>query len=213
MLYIFDLDGTLLNSLEDLCNSCNRTLAAHSFPTHPLDAYRYFVGDGMAMLIERVLPEYGRTDEVKAAVYREFLDYYQIHKMDRTVPYAGIVEVLETLQQRGDQLAVASNKAQEAMGELMRHFFPTITFAAALGKRPGVPVKPAPDIVRDILKIAAATPEQTWYIGDTATDMRTAANAGLRKIGVLWGFRDRAELEAAGADLIISEPKEILGVR
>lgn len=212
MLYIFDLDGTLLNSLEDLCNSCNHTLTAHGFPTHPLDAYRYFVGDGMAMLIERVLPEPARTDEVKAVIYREFLDHYQIHKMDRTAPYAGIVEVLETLQRRGDQLAVASNKAQEAMGELMRHYFPTVTFAAALGKRPGVPVKPAPDIVRDIMEIAAATPEQTWYIGDTATDMRTAANAGLRKVGVLWGFRDRAELEAAGADIIISEPREILGL-
>lgn len=212
MLYIFDLDGTLLNSLEDLCNSCNHTLALHGFPTHPLDAYRYFVGDGMAKLIERVLPEAGRNVETKQLIYDEFLAYYQIHKMDLTVPYAGIVETLEALQRRGDKIAVASNKAQEAMGELMRHYFPTINFAAAIGKRQGVPVKPAPDIVWDIMKIAAVAPEQTWYIGDTATDMRTAANAGLRKVGVLWGFRDRAELEAAGADVIIDTPEQILSL-
>jgi len=212
MLVIFDLDGTLLNSLEDLCDSCNHTLSQHHFPTHPLDDYRYFVGDGMWKLIERVLPENARNEETMESVYNDFLSYYQEHKTDKTAPYAGMVETLETLQANGVKIAVASNKAHEAMDELMSHYFPTIHFAAALGKRPGVPTKPAPDIVFDILKITEAAPDETWYVGDTATDMATATNAGLRKIGVLWGFRDRTELENAAADVIIEKPADLVGV-
>jgi len=210
-LVIFDLDGTLLDSLPDLCNSCNYVLERHHYPVFPLDPYRYFVGDGMLKLIERVLPETARTQDNIKLIYNEFIDYYQIHKQDLTRPYDGIVELLESLQQRGFQIAVASNKAQEAMEALMRHFFPTIRFAAVLGKREGVPVKPAPDIIFDILKMTGRTVDETWYVGDTATDMQTAANAGIyRKVGVLWGYRDRAELTAANADYIIATPAELL---
>jgi len=212
MLVIFDLDGTLLNTLEDLCNSCNHTLASYGFPTHSLYSYRYFVGDGMRKLIERSLPEDKRTVDTMERVYSDFLSYYQEHKMDKTAPYAGIRQTLEILQAKGVKIAVASNKAHEAMDALMRHYFPSIQFTAVFGKRPNVPVKPDPSIIFDILHIAKTPQKEAWYVGDTATDMLTASNAGLRKIGVLWGFRNRIELEQAGADIIISDPKELLTI-
>lgn len=211
-LVIFDLDGTLLDTLADLCNSCNYILEKHHYPTHPLYAYRYFVGDGMMKLIERVLPENERTSENIELIYNEFITHYQIHKQDLTKPFDGIVELLDTLQERGYRIAVASNKAHAAMSELMRHYFPEIKFAAVLGKRNGVPTKPAPDIVFDILKMSGCVPENAWYVGDTATDMMTAANAGLRKVGVLWGYRERMELENANADFIIQQPMDLLKI-
>ncbi|MEG2071439.1 MAG: HAD family hydrolase, partial [Bacteroidales bacterium] len=140
----------------------------------------------------------------------EFLIYYDVHKADKTAPYKGIVEVMEQLQKQGIKMAVASNKVEEAMGSLMQYYFPTIRFAIYHGQRQGIPTKPDPQIVYDILEETAITQEETLYVGDTAVDMQTATNAGLRSIGVLWGFRDREELEENDATVIIEKPEELL---
>lgn len=210
MLIIFDLDGTILNTLEDLAATGNHVLAAHGYPVHPTDAYRYFVGNGIRKLVERALPETARTEKEIDCIFKEFLDYYAVHKMDLTRPYPTIPETLSQLQARGHSLAVATNKAHEAVAPLMAHYFPNIRFAAAIGNKPGIPTKPAPDIVYDILTRTGFDTSNTLYVGDTAVDMETAQRAGLRKIGVLWGFRDREEL--ASADFIIEKPEEILDI-
>ena len=212
-LVIFDLDGTLLNSLEDLADSCNYLLQKYGFPVHPLDSYRYFVGDGIHKLVERVLPEEKRQQDFVEQFFQEMVAYYDIHKADKTMPYFGIVETLETLQQQGTMLAVASNKVNKAMMPLMEHYFPTIKFTAVLGQREGVPVKPHPQIVYDILKIAKVRPEEALYVGDTDVDMDTAHRAGLKAVGALWGYRDRQELTEHQAEYIIAQPMELLKIK
>lgn len=206
MLAIFDLDGTLLNSLEDLCNSGNYILSKHGYPTHPLEAYKMFVGSGIRKLVERALPENARQEEILEPLFQEFIEYYFVHKMDKTMPYPGITEWLEGLQQRDIKLAVASNKAHAAMAPLMEHYFPTIRFSAILGNKPGQLPKPDPKIIFEILEITHESPNTTIYIGDSSVDMETAANAGLKKIGVLWGFRTKEELVKAGADALLEKP-------
>ena len=212
-LVIFDLDGTLLNSLEDLADSCNYLLQKYGFPVHPLDSYRYFVGDGIPKLVERVLPEEKRQQDFVEQFFQEMVAYYDIHKADKTMPYFGIVETLETLQQQGTMLAVASNKVNKAMMPLMEHYFPTIKFTAVLGQREGVPVKPHPQIVYDILKIAKVRPEEALYVGDTDVDMDTAHRAGLKAVGALWGYRDRQELTEHQAEYIIAQPMKLLKIK
>lgn len=211
-LFIFDLDGTLLNTLGDLCFCGNYILAKHGFPTHSSDAYRYFVGNGIMKLVERILPENERVPSFMNQVYKEFMDFYQQHKMDTTAPYDGIVPLLDELAACGIMSAVASNKAHEAMDELMCHYFPHTTFSAVLGKRPNVPPKPAPDIVFDILSMSQVQASEALYVGDTAVDMETARRAGVRKIGALWGFRTKEELMAAGADFLAASPAEVLDI-
>ena len=209
-LIIFDMDGTLLDTLQDIADSTNYLLRQHNYPEHPLDAYRYFVGNGIKILIERAIPETERNDENINALFEEFMPYYEAHKADKTSPYPGMLELLSTLQEKGVLLAIASNKVQAAMGPLVERYFPGIGFAAVLGNRQGVPPKPHPAIVEDILKLTGISKEETLYVGDTAVDMQTAAAAGLRKIGVLWGFRPLEELQQAGADIIVEHPLEIL---
>ena len=211
-LVIFDLDGTLLNTLEDLADAANHILAVHGFPTHPVDAYRYFVGNGMTKLIERILPEGKKTPEFITPCLKEFLAYYTEHMHDKTTIYEGITEVLTHLQCRGVKLAVATNKAHVAVAPLMANFFPTIRWDALIGQRAGVPVKPDPQIVYDILAATGCEATETLYLGDTSVDMDTAHRAGVRAVGVLWGYRPRAELEAAGAEVIIGKPEELLGL-
>lgn len=211
-LIIFDLDGTLLNTLDDLCNCTNYILQKYGHPQHPRDAYRYFVGNGIRKLIERALPEESRTEAHIEVVFQDFLAYYAIHKMDATTVYQGINSLLKHLESHGILVAVASNKAHEAMDELMRYYFPEIRFAAVLGNRKGCPIKPAPDIVFDILKMTHTAAANTLYAGDTATDMQTAARAGIKKIGVLWGFRDKEELVSSGADFLAEVPEDILRI-
>lgn len=208
-LVIFDLDGTLLNTLEDLKECTNYILRKYQFPEHPLDQYRYFVGNGITVLIEKAVPE-GTPKELKKQILKEFLAYYDIHKADVTAPYPGIVDLLEQLQERGIQIAVASNKIHDAMAPLMAHYFPTIQFLAAYGSKEGVPPKPDPQIVEDIISLTNLDHSQILYVGDTKVDMDTAHHANLKAVGVLWGFRDRDELEGANADYIISKPEELL---
>lgn len=209
-LVVFDLDGTLLNSLEDLADSANWMLQQHSFPTHPVDDYRYFVGDGMRKLIERIIPPKELNDPQISRCQHEFLDYYRIHMEDKTTVYEGITELLMELKNRGLKVAVATNKAHIAVEPLMTKYFPTIRFDALFGQREGIPVKPAPQIMFDILRHTGCEPSDTLHIGDTATDMQLAHNAGVTAVGVLWGYRPLEELEKAGAEHIIQRPLELL---
>lgn len=209
-LIIFDLDGTLLNTLEDLTDSGNYILSKYGFPQHSLNAYRFFVGNGIRKLVERILPEDKRDEAFVEDVRREFVHYYNQHKADKTAPYKGIIELLENIQNKNIKIAVASNKAHEMMDKIIQFYFPTIHFDAIFGQRQGIQPKPDPTIVFDILKTTNASKSETLYVGDTSVDMQTAKNADLKSIGVLWGFRTEEELRTAGADYIISSPNELL---
>lgn len=209
-LVIFDMDGTLLDTLQDLANATNHLLRSQGYPEHPLDAYRYFVGNGIRKLIERAIPEEERVDHKIETLFQTFMSYYELHKADLTCPYPGIIDLLKELQKRGVKMAIASNKVQEAMDPLVQHYFPGIRFEMVLGNRPGIAPKPDPAIVEDILKKSGVKKQDVLYVGDTAVDMQTAAAAGVKKIGALWGFRTKEELEEAGADILVSNPLEIL---
>ena len=211
-LIVFDLDGTLINSLEDLADSANHVLIQHGFPTHPVGAYRYFVGDGVRKLIERILPEEERTDARIEQCKAEFVAYYKIHMEDKTEVYPGMIELLKALKERGLKIAVATNKVHVAVAPLMAKYFPGIHFDSLIGQREGVPVKPAPQIMYDILKETGCQPSEALHVGDTATDMQLAHNAGVESVGVLWGYRPLGELQEAGADYIIRTPEELLGL-
>ncbi len=211
-LLIFDLDGTLLNTLEDLADAANRMLCKHGFAPHPVDAYRYFVGNGMPMLIRRILPEEQRESEIYETCFQEFIEDYTLHMHDKTQVYAGMVETLGQLQARGIQFAVATNKVHTVLASLMRTYFPSIRWNALYGQRPGVPTKPHPQVVYDILAATGFSKEEVLFFGDTGVDMQTAHAAGVKAVGVLWGYRPRSELEAARADIMIEYPQEILGL-
>ena len=206
---IFDLDGTLLNTIADLAHSTNHALEKSGFPTHAIEAYKYFVGNGINKLFERALPEGERTVENIARIRNSFVAYYDVHNADYTAPYPGIPELLSQLQTAGMAIAVASNKYQRATEKLVGQYFPGIRFAAVFGQREGIPTKPDPTVVHDILQITRCTKEETLYVGDSGVDMQTAANGGLVSIGVTWGFRPRAELEECGARHIVDSPDEI----
>ena len=211
-LIVFDLDGTLLNSLEDLADSANWVLEQHGFPTHPVDAYRYFVGDGVRKLIERILPQEERTEARIEQCRQEFVAYYKVHMEDKTSVYEGITELLVELKNRGLKIAVATNKVHIAVKPLMEKYFPKIRFDSMIGQREGVPVKPAPQIMFDILRETGCEPSEALHVGDTATDMQLAHNAGVTPVGVLWGYRPLEELQEAGAKFIIEKPEELLGL-
>lgn len=209
-LVIFDLDGTLLDSIEDLALSTNYALRKYGFPEHTRDKYRYFVGNGVTKLIERALPESLRTEETIEAVRAEFAAYYDLHKSDMTAPYSGIVELLDALQQRGVMLAVASNKMHEATCAMVDFYFPAHQFSVVLGQRQGVAIKPDAAIVNEILTRTGVTQDEVLYVGDSGVDMQTACNAGVPGVGVTWGFRTRLELEENGARFVVDRPVEIL---
>jgi phosphoglycolate phosphatase len=211
-LVVFDLDGTLINSLEDLADSANWMLLQHGYPTHPVDAYRYFVGDGMRKLIERILPLEERNDMRIEQCKAEFVAYYTIHMEDKTVVYPGMIELLKELKDRGLKIAVATNKVHIAVAPLMAKYFPGIRFDSMIGQREGIPVKPHPQIMYDILKETDCQPSETLHVGDTATDMQLAHSAGVTPVGVLWGYRPLEELQEAGAKFIIEKPEELLGL-
>lgn len=209
-LIIFDLDGTLLNTIADLATATNQALAFYGYPTHDIPQYKYFVGNGINKLFERALPE-GKKDSENVLKIREcFIPYYNEHLTDFTQPYPGIPELLETIQQHNILIAVASNKYQQATGKLIPHFFPNIKFTAIFGQRDGVPRKPDPTIVFDIMEIAGVSKDEVLYCGDSNVDMQTAANAGVDGIGVTWGFRPRTELEKEHPFAIIDTAEEIL---
>ncbi|MCL2245725.1 MAG: HAD family hydrolase [Lentimicrobiaceae bacterium] len=207
-LIIFDLDGTLLNTLDDLADCTNYVLQQNGYPTHEVDAYKYFVGNGVEMLLRRALPK--EIAEIAfTEIFKQFMIHYELHKADKTTPYPGIVEMLEMMQEQGVLLAVATNKPHDLLPDLMKYYFPTIQWAAVFGNRKDVPIKPHPQIVYDILEKTQIDRNDTLYIGDTAVDMETALNAHIKKVGVLWGFRTKEELEWAQADYIIAAPQQL----
>ena len=208
-LVIFDLDGTLLNTIADLANSTNYALKVLGYPIHEPDKYNFMVGNGINKLFERALPDGYKTEENVLRVRQEFVPYYDQHNADKSRPYPGVTELLETLQTAGMQLAVASNKYQTATEKLIAHYFPNIKFTAVFGQREGIPVKPDPIIVKEILQIAKVQEEETLYVGDSGVDMQTAINAGVTSCGVTWGFRPRTELESFHPDHIVDNAEEI----
>jgi phosphoglycolate phosphatase len=211
-LVIFDLDGTLLNTIADLAQATNQALEQFGFPTHSEEAYNYFVGNGINKLFERALPEEARTEENILKIRSKFVPYYDAHNADFSCPYPGTSELLSALQQKNIAIAVASNKYQEAVEKLVHHFFPQIYFAAILGQREGFPSKPDPAIVHDILRISEIEAKDALYVGDSNVDMQTAHNAGVEVAGVAWGFRPIAELEAYHPDHLIYRADEILKI-
>lgn len=208
-LVIFDLDGTLLNTIADLANSTNYALKVLGYPIHEPDKYNFMVGNGINKLFERALPDGEKTEENVLRVRQEFVPYYDQHNADKSRPYPGVTELLETLQAAGMQLAVASNKYQAATKKLIAHYFPNIKFTAVFGQREGIPVKPDPIIVKEILQIAKVQEEETLYVGDSGVDMQTAINASVTSCGVTWGFRPRTELESFHPDHIVDNAEEI----
>lgn len=209
-LVIFDLDGTLLDTVADLANATNQALVRCGYPPHPTEAYYRFVGNGINKLFARALPEEARTEENVQHIRALFIPYYNEHNADDSRPYPGIVELLTHLQNQGIQLAVASNKYQQATAKLVGHFFPDIRFAAVYGQREGIPIKPDPAIVNDILSVTGISRARALYVGDSGVDMQTARNASVESAGVIWGFRDEEELRVNGADHIIHNAKDIL---
>lgn len=209
-LAIFDLDGTLLNTIADLAEATNYALKAHGFPAHTTDEYRYFVGNGINKLFERALPADARSEENIREIRALFIPYYNEHNADLSRPYPGIMPLLLRLQEKGLLLAVASNKYQEATHKLIRHFFPDIRFAQVLGQREGIPSKPDPAVVNEIMQKTGTAREDVIYIGDSCVDMQTGQNAEVTTVGVSWGFRPRTELESYHPDLIADTPEEIL---
>ena len=211
-LAIFDLDGTLLDTVADLANATNQVLAQCGYPTHPTDAYYQFVGNGINKLFFRALPEEARTEENVMRIRSLFVPYYNEHNADDSRPYPGVSELLRTLQAQGVQVAVASNKYQQATAKLVGHFFPDIRFAAIYGQREGVPIKPAPDVVYDILRDTGLGAWQALYVGDSGVDMLTACHAEVESVGVTWGFRSEAELCENGAVYLVNEAREIMNL-
>ena len=209
-LAIFDLDGTLLNTIADLAYSTNQALEKCGFPTHPIEAYPMFVGNGINKLFERALPEGAKSEENVLRIRAHFLPYYDEHNADYSTPYPGIPELLKNLQVTGIQLAVASNKYQRATEKLIRHYFPHIPFVAIFGQREGIPVKPHPQIVEDILELIPVKKEEVIYIGDSGVDMQTALNAEVQSIGVTWGFRPKEELMQHSPTYVVDSAKEIM---
>ena len=195
-LAIFDLDGTLLDSVADIASSTNYALQKLGFPIHPVAAYKSFVGNGIAKLFERALPEQHRNIENIERMRPLFKAWYADHMTESTRPFAGLPKLLRDLHSKGIKLAVASNKYHEATCDLVAHFFPELPFVAVLGHREGYAPKPDPSIVNEILALSKVPAQATLYIGDSGVDMQTALNSGTTACGVSWGLRPRNELES-----------------
>ena len=206
---IFDLDGTLLNTLGDLCDSVTYAVEKHGFPPVSMEQTRIRIGNGVRKLVERSIPEESRTDEMIDICLADFRAFYGEHMMNRTHPYEGIVSVLETLKENGVTVGVLSNKYDSAAKALIEHYFDDLV-CITYGERPNIPRKPDPTSVLGLLDELGGQKETTLYIGDSATDMQTAVNAGLTAIGVAWGFRSVEELRASGADALAYEPSDLL---
>jgi phosphoglycolate phosphatase len=207
---VFDLDGTLLDTLDDLADSMNSVLEAKNYPTHAVEKYKYFVGDGMRTLVQRTLPE-GKSDEMSVESGLSALrDEYAIRWNNKTRPYEGIVEMLEKLSDRDIKLSVLSNKADHFSKLIVSNFFPGCHFELVFGERQGVPKKPDPAGADEIAETLGIPPNECLYLGDTGVDMKTAVSAGMYPVGVLWGFRKAEELVENGAKVLIADPVTIL---
>ena len=212
MLLIFDLDGTLINTIDDLGQACNHALSACSFPTHKIEDYPRLVGNGINKLIERALPEEHRNEATVLRLREHFVPFYDQHNCDLTRPYDGIPELLHTLKAAGHTLAVASNKYQAATEKIVAHYFPN-TFDVVLGEREGIPRKPDPQIVWDIIhRLSPLTSNLSpiYYIGDSLVDATTARAANLPFVACTWGFCTKEQLLTVTPDHMVNHPHEIL---
>ena len=208
---IFDLDGTLVDSLADLSDSVNLMLESYGFPTHEVEKYRYFVGNGSKKLMERTLPR----DKAASAEFVEeaLVKYKAIYKerlLEKTRPYNGVLELLEELKSRGIPLGVCTNKHNDAALTIVKILFAPGTFEEVLGDRPGFPKKPNPATPLEIASHLGVKPDEVAYLGDTSVDMETAVHAGFLPVGVLWGFRPEEELVKSGAKVLLKAPLELL---
>lgn len=208
-LVVFDLDGTLLDTIGDLAAACNHILRMRKLPEYDYPTYCGFVGNGITRLIERALPEHLRTEEYIADARRDFVDYYIGHIDVHTRPYDGVTELLERLSESDCRLAVASNKFHEGTTRLISRFFPAIRFDAVYGNCAGMPLKPDAALLQSIMRECGSNATHCCMIGDSGVDMQTAHNAATHSIGVTWGFRTREELVANGAECIADNPSEI----
>lgn len=214
MLIIFDLDGTLVNTIDDLGQACNHALSACGFPTHTIEDYPRLVGNGINKLIERALPEQHRNETTVLRLREYFVPFYDKHNCNLTRPYNGIPELLKALKAAGHTLAVASNKYQAATEKIVAHFFPN-TFDVVLGERAGIPRKPDPQIVWDILASLPSTinhKPSTLYVGDSLVDAATAKAANLPFVACTWGFCTKEQLLTAQPDYMITHPLELLNI-
>jgi len=206
---IFDMDGTILNTLDDLADACNWVCEQHGWPVHPVEAYKIFVGNGARKLLERIVPkDVEITPELLDRLTKQFSDRYTKHSADKTAPYAGLPEMMERLKAAGVTMAVLTNKPDIAAAPMVEIYYPNV-FAAVQGALPGVPTKPDPTALYRLMDKLGAVREETLFVGDSNVDIQTAKNGGLKGCGVLWGFRTRAELEGEGADHIVATASEL----
>lgn len=204
---IFDLDGTLTNTLQDIACAMNRALRLHHLPEFAVDEYRYLVGDGAKTLARRAVRD---RLELAESVQKEYQAYYEKHTLDTTKPYDGIPELLHMLAEQGIQLCVLSNKPHADTCGVVKHFFPDVPFAVVQGQVDSVPVKPDPAGALNIAGKLGLPPEQFVYLGDTNVDMRTAVSAGMHAVGVTWGFRSAEELKQFGAEILLDNPQNLM---
>lgn len=204
---IWDLDGTLLNTLEDLMNSVNYGLSAHGMPHITLEQTRRYVGNGVAKLVERAVP-HGTDKETTEDVLKDFKTHYSVHSMDKTKPYKGMVELMTKLKNDGYSMAIVSNKLKEAVEELAEIYFPGLV-DVAMGDTPDIPKKPEPDMIFKALELLNVGKDEAVFIGDSEVDVATGINSGMDMITVLWGFRDMEELKKAGAEVFAKNAVEL----
>jgi phosphoglycolate phosphatase len=209
---LFDLDGTLLNTLDDMADCANAALSMNGWPVHDTEAYKYFVGNGVDVLIRRIVPDGIVSPEELERVKKNYAELYAKHATDKTRPYDGIPELIESLRARGVKSAVISNKPDQATLQTVAHFFAKGSFDFVSGNKPGIPLKPDPAIVLLAIESIGSEPERCLYVGDTGTDMTTAKNSGCVPVGVTWGFRERDELLSGGAKFLIDSPEELLAL-
>lgn len=208
---LFDLDGTLLDTLEDISSAMNHALGTRGLPPHGPEDYRQFIGEGVRRLVQRAVAASGGDAGLEAEVFTEYRRRYAERLVETTRPYPGIPELLEALRGRGVPVGVLSNKPDDATRALVGRFFPG-RVEVARGERPGTPPKPDPASALEVARELGAEAAECLFVGDTKVDMQTARRAGMRPVGVLWGFRGRDELEAHGAEVIVARPEEILAL-
>ena len=208
---LFDLDGTLANSLKDLADATNYAIGRFGYPSRDTECFKYFAGDGMAKMIERALPEIPDKSDTAKSILPVFLDYYADHYCDNTAAYPGAVELIDALRQRGIKVAVVTNKAQSMAQKVVQKLYGN-RFDLILGMRDGIPAKPDPTAALIAMDTLGVKPERCVFVGDSKMDVMTGVNSGAYPVGVLLGFRKEDELIGGGAKSIISEPKELLAI-
>ncbi len=210
-LFIFDLDGTILDTVHTIAYYVNDALSHFGFPENETDAYKYFAGNGVAHLVHRALDAHNLdTEENFNKVFPYYMENYNKNTLYKTEHFPNMPETLKALKEKGIKIAVVSNKPDSTVQPLLPHFFEDGLFDIAFGARENVPLKPDPAAVNEVIRLCGVEKQDVVYVGDTGTDMQTGKNAGLFTVGVLWGFRDEAELKENGANVTIEKPEELL---